>query len=79
MHGWTKSTWTTPWLLQVEGEDGQETYQLLKGNSGAGQPTDATSPLTSVPCGVCPVFDRCHDGGVISPATCVYFQKWLDF
>ncbi len=38
-----------------------------------------TSHFTSAPCGVCPVFGECHEGGVISPSTCVYFQQWLDF
>lgn len=34
--------------------------------------------LTSMPCGVCPVFDQCTPGGVISPQSCVYFDHWLD-
>lgn len=37
------------------------------------------TPLTAVPCGVCPVARECHDGGVISPQTCVYYDKWLEF
>lgn len=37
------------------------------------------SPFTSMPCGVCPVFNECKPGGVVSPETCVYFDKWLDF
>ena len=37
------------------------------------------SALTSVPCGVCPVFNECHDGGVISPQTCIYYAEWLQF
>lgn len=37
------------------------------------------SALTSVPCGVCPVFNECHEGGVISPQTCVYYAEWLQF
>mmetsp|Transcript_20969 Transcript_20969/g.54567 ORF Transcript_20969/g.54567 Transcript_20969/m.54567 type:complete len:343 (+) Transcript_20969:359-1387(+) len=28
------------------------------------------------PCGVCPVFARCTDGGIVSPQTCVYFDNW---
>ena len=35
--------------------------------------------LSAMPCGVCPVFEDCTPGGVISPATCVYIDKWLDF
>ncbi|KAI8469355.1 MAG: RNA polymerase Rpc34 [Monoraphidium minutum] len=38
-----------------------------------------TTALTSLPCGRCPVIDQCRDGGPISPATCEYFQRWLDF
>ncbi|KAF0700350.1 Aste57867_9163 [Aphanomyces stellatus] len=34
--------------------------------------------LSETPCGVCPVFDQCADGNVISPATCIYLTKWLD-
>ncbi|PNH06733.1 DNA-directed RNA polymerase III subunit RPC6 [Tetrabaena socialis] len=38
-----------------------------------------STPLTDVPCGVCPVVGECQDGGVISPQTCVYYDKWLEF
>lgn len=38
-----------------------------------------TTALTSLPCGVCPVFEKCYDGGVISPQTCVYYNQWLEF
>jgi DNA-directed RNA polymerase III subunit RPC6 len=40
------------------------------------------TPFTSVPCGVCPVFSECHEGGAISPEQCQYYTKWfsqLDF
>ncbi len=39
---------------------------------------EATS-FTSVPCGMCPVIAQCRDDGVISPATCEYYQKWLQW
>ena len=32
--------------------------------------------FTSMPCGVCPVFDECNPGGVISPETCIYLEQW---
>ncbi|KAK9732572.1 hypothetical protein RND81_04G007200 [Saponaria officinalis] len=35
--------------------------------------------LASIPCGACPRMSQCAPDGVISPATCVYFTKWLDF
>lgn len=36
------------------------------------------TPFTSVPCGVCPVFNECVEGGKVSPQTCVYYGQWLD-
>lgn len=34
--------------------------------------------LTEAPCGRCPVFELCEEGGPVSPSNCVYFLKWLD-
>jgi DNA-directed RNA polymerase III subunit RPC6 len=33
--------------------------------------------LTEAPCGRCPVFELCEEGGPVGPSTCVYFQEWL--
>lgn len=33
--------------------------------------------LTQAPCGRCPVFDLCEEGGPISATNCVYFDAWL--
>jgi len=33
--------------------------------------------FTDIPCGVCPVFDDCHEGGPVSPENCQYYAKWL--
>jgi len=50
-----------------EDEDEEEEGQLWwKGNG-----------LTQVPCGRCPVFDLCEEGGPINAGNCVYFQSWL--
>ncbi|KAL4445817.1 hypothetical protein ABPG77_009016 [Micractinium sp. CCAP 211/92] len=54
-------------------DDGIEHYRL------ALMKTPETTAFTSIPCGVCPVFNECVEGGKISPATCVYYQEWLDF
>lgn len=35
--------------------------------------------LMRMPCGVCLIFDSCHEGGDISPSTCHYMKEWLDF
>jgi DNA-directed RNA polymerase III subunit RPC6 len=34
--------------------------------------------LTEAPCGRCPVFELCEEGGPVSPSNCVYFSQWLD-
>lgn len=41
-------------------------------------PPDET-PMTDIPCGVCPVFADCQEGGVVSPSKCHYYREWLDF
>nr|POE99444.1 putative dna-directed rna polymerase iii subunit rpc6 [Quercus suber] len=33
--------------------------------------------LTQTPCGQCPVFDVCEEGGPVNPGNCVYFNEWL--
>ncbi|KAM7216565.1 DNA-directed RNA polymerase [Rhypophila decipiens] len=33
--------------------------------------------LMEAPCGRCPVFDICVEGGPVSPSTCIYFPRWL--
>lgn len=43
------------------------------------QPGLTVDALTAMPCGACPVTAQCEPGGVISPETCVYFTKWLEF
>ena len=35
-----------------------------------------TPVITQTPCGACPVFSECKDGGIISPQTCIYFNDW---
>ena len=33
--------------------------------------------LTEAPCGRCPVFDLCEEGGPVGPSNCKYFEEWL--
>ncbi|KAF9621718.1 hypothetical protein IFM89_027416 [Coptis chinensis] len=35
--------------------------------------------MASIPCGACPRINECTPDGIISPMTCVYYTKWLDF
>lgn len=36
-----------------------------------------TPHLTNVPCGNCPVFEFCKEGGPVNPGECVYLTNWL--
>ncbi|XP_078315698.1 DNA-directed RNA polymerase III subunit RPC6-like [Crassostrea virginica] len=37
-----------------------------------------TTGLMRMPCGACPVFNQCYEGGAVSPTTCVYMKEWLE-
>ncbi|KAL0890564.1 hypothetical protein Bca101_014547 [Brassica carinata] len=57
---------------------GEVCYKLT-GKKGGGGGEAREGAFALVPCGVCPHIGLCTPDGVISPTTCVYFQKWLDF
>ncbi|KAF4974381.1 hypothetical protein FZEAL_8713 [Fusarium zealandicum] len=40
-------------------------------------PAAFVSAFTEAPCGRCPVFEICEDGGPVGPNNCEYFQRWL--
>ncbi|EFC50418.1 predicted protein [Naegleria gruberi] len=35
--------------------------------------------FVDIPCSTCPVFDQCTENGDITPKTCPYLKKWMDF
>lgn len=37
------------------------------------------SEFTTIPCAVCPVYDKCNETGPINPRSCQYYSAWLDF
>lgn len=39
---------------------------------------ESGSVLTEMPCGRCPVFDLCEEGGPVAPSNCIYFNDWLE-
>ena len=43
------------------------------------RPIVDSAPVVRNPCGICPVFKDCHEDGLITPETCIYLNKWLDF
>ncbi|RCI12073.1 hypothetical protein L249_0516 [Ophiocordyceps polyrhachis-furcata BCC 54312] len=45
--------------------------------ASASGPRPRVSPLNEAPCGRCPVFDLCEDGGPVGPGNCEYFKRWL--
>lgn len=38
---------------------------------------DRFNTFTEAPCGKCPVFDLCEEGGPVGPSNCEYFTEWL--
>ncbi|XP_041351175.1 DNA-directed RNA polymerase III subunit RPC6-like [Gigantopelta aegis] len=69
--------------------DGKVERSIVAGAGGSGdsgqlklyravKPLISPTGLVRMPCGTCPVFHQCHEGGVISPSSCVYMKDWLD-
>lgn len=51
---------------------------MIAGKSGGDLgDEDAGNGLTQAPCGRCPVFDLCEEGGPVNAKNCVYFDAWL--
>ena len=55
-----------------EGSDLQRLYQVTR-------TILQDTGFSRIPCGMCSVINQCCDGGVVSPATCVYLKEWLEF
>mmetsp|Transcript_6760 Transcript_6760/g.14940 ORF Transcript_6760/g.14940 Transcript_6760/m.14940 type:complete len:285 (-) Transcript_6760:528-1382(-) len=64
---------------RVDQVDGEGEHDVSDHYRPAVHSIPASSAFTSVPCGVCPVFNECHEDGLITPQTCVYYEKWLQF
>ncbi|KAJ8309487.1 hypothetical protein KUTeg_014361 [Tegillarca granosa] len=69
--------------------DGKVERSIVAGQGGSGDsgqvklyravsPLIQPSGLMRMPCGACPVFDQCYEGGAVSPKTCVYMKEWLE-
>ncbi|KDP37096.1 hypothetical protein JCGZ_06152 [Jatropha curcas] len=55
---------------------GKVCYKSI-GKGSSGDPK--IGAMASIPCGVCPRIKHCTPNGIISPQTCVYYGKWLEF
>jgi len=73
-------------LLDVMVWDGKiEEVSMAHGTVGYKTARQAMKPetvgpynaLTDAPCGRCPVFNLCEEGGPVGPSNCEYFHKWL--
>jgi DNA-directed RNA polymerase III subunit RPC6 len=59
-------------LITHENSTKQNLYRSIK-------PIMDSAPIVRNPCGICPIFDDCHEDGLITPSTCSYLTQWLDF
>lgn len=58
---------------KASGDGGQENlYRAVN-------PMLQDTGLMRLPCGVCPVFSQCNEGGAVSPSTCIYMKEWLEY
>lgn len=57
--------------------DGQGFKSVRGANSSEADINE--NSLTESPCGNCPVFDLCEEGGPVNARSCTYFQEWLAF
>ncbi len=78
------SVTTTQQLLDVLCYDGHlvkvrdgKAYKSMR-TPGDLRTANDENPLTEAPCGRCPVFALCEEGGPINAGNCEYFQEWLE-
>ena len=61
----------------VEEQRGKDRVVTVKYGKSK-QTVPESTPFTDIPCGVCPVFNNCHEGGPVAPEKCEYYKKWLE-
>lgn len=61
-------------LMKVMDGKGYKAAQRPRSDHGEGD----RNGLTEAPCGRCPVFDLCEEGGPVNARSCTYFQEWLN-
>ena len=65
------------WDAKVEKVPNIQGYRAIRRAPVTGS-TGFENGLTEAPCGRCPVFDICEEGGPVNAATCEYFEDWLN-
>ncbi|MCJ1251321.1 34-kDa subunit of RNA polymerase III (C) [Trapelia coarctata] len=66
------------WSGRVEKVMDGKAYRSVRYGPGV-DGVQVENGLTEAPCGRCPVFDLCEEGGPVNATTCIYFQDWLNF
>lgn len=61
-------------LMRVMDGDGYKTVRHSMAEEGAA----VGNGLTEAPCGRCPVFNLCEEGGPVNARNCEYLQTWLE-
>ena len=64
------------WDARIERVPAMKGYRAIRHVPEAGG-IDFENGLTEAPCGRCPVFEICEDGGPVNATTCEYFEDWL--
>ncbi|KAF2493916.1 RNA polymerase Rpc34 [Lophium mytilinum] len=55
-------------------------YRTVRGAAAESRGPDdigIANGFTEAPCGRCPVFSQCEEGGPVNATSCVYFTEWL--
>lgn len=64
-------------IEKIKCGNGEAYRALRKSNTEVNELKGPMNGLTEAPCGRCPVFDLCEEGGTVSPSNCEYFTTWL--
>jgi len=64
-------------IEKLVGPDGQFVYKSVR-RTFLDPEEQMDSVLGEAPCGRCPVFDLCEEGGPVGPSNCEYFNEWLE-
>ena len=63
---------------KIEKVSGGTAYKAVKERIDGSTQAGTGNGLTEAPCGTCPVFDLCEEGGPVSASSCKYFARWLE-
>lgn len=76
----------SPYNVEVVERQSKREYHVLQNEAKLGECKRdfwleewERNGMTEAPCGRCPVFDLCEDGGPVNAGNCEYMEKWLTF